>query len=308
MRKELFTDLLKVEGRLDTLRLMPHKIEGGIVYDFNGNAMFNVSNSDTNIMDTDVIKSRYTDALKKKYLSCLDKVDFDITGGTTATDGETAPDVLTLGDQLLEEVAAGDKKAVRATCKKLKEKYLSCLDSDDVEDAIDDIKDCVSDKDVEAVKDILDGLDGLDGDDAPAEVVEPITKEKVVADIKEKRANVKNKISETAQEIIEDIETAIKDNDGDDLKELLGELADEVGEDSDLYKKYVNQEVEEPEVDTTEADEIILDLEDCVAKGDLEDAKEYLKELADEVGEDSDLYIKWAAKVAPKKRERRGEK
>ena len=305
MRKAIFTDLLQAENKIETLRLMPHKIEGGIVYDFNGEAMFNVSNDDIHIMDTDVIKSRYTPALEKKYLSCLDKVIFDVTGGTTAINVSDEP---TLEQELIRYISEGDKKAVRSICKKLKDQWFA-LDSDDVEDAIDDIKDCVADRDTKTVKEVLSSLDDDVSQGIPVAVEsEPVTKAQVVADIKEKRANVKSQstISETTKEILEDLDTAIDEKDTDDIKELLSELADEVGEDSDLYKKYAGTNVEESkDEDTTEADEITLDLEDAIKEGDMDEAKEILKELADEVGEDSDLYKEWAAKVAPEKRSRR---
>lgn len=303
MLKNTFREILGAAGsKIEVLKCMPQRVEGGVVFDFNNKAMFNVANNDKLIFATGNVGSRFTDALVGRYLGCLNNANLQVVNADLPTNEVAEP---TLYDKVTDAVGAGDKKLVRALCKELKEKWFA-IDDADVEDAIDDIKDCVSDKDVEGVKEIISDVTGEGNvpDEPTEEQSDPNP-----SDGGDKKAV---EISETAQEILDDLESAIKDNDEKDIKELLAELADEVGTDSAVYLEWsekakadVPQDAAE---DNSEVDEIVLDLEDAVNAGDLKDAKEILAELGDAVGTDSELYKEWAAKVELKetRRSRRG--
>lgn len=298
MIKKLLLGALEAKTRIETLKAMPQRIEGGVVYDFNNNPLFNVSNPDKEILGVSRVGVKVTDALIIVYTDQLAQTDFLLVDDNAATKEELGADEpKTLEDQVLDAVKAGDKKLVRSLCKELKEKWFA-LAPDDVENAIDDIKDCVADKDVNEAQAIIDEL--VDAD-VGATAKEPETyTEKATGDDSELEA------------ILEDLKGAIEDDDKKDIEACMADLADEVGRHSKIYEEW-NVKVNPPtEEENDIVDEIIGDLETAIVDKNTEEVTACLGELADEIGEDSDIYKEWADKATPKeepkksRRNRRG--
>lgn len=302
-----YTDIVKTSNDLDRLRFAPQRVEAGVFYNFHNTDMFKGAVGGLEGLTIELIKaervnetSRFTGALQRDYFAGFDKMMEQITklpGGKYTTDA-VADEVVevTLDDKILEIVKSGDKKAFRAMRQEIKDQWFA-LNDDDVADAIMDLGDAVADKDVDYAKEILDGLPGNE----PTETVKKETPANTVAKEPE--------LTEEEEEIIEDIKSAIDDGDEKDFKELLAELK-EIN--ADLAKEWSTAFVAAPTADevsdkaeTSVVDEIVEDLEAALEDGDMEEAKECLEELKDEVGEDSDLYKEYAAKVVPAKRSRR---
>jgi len=304
---------ITAKSDLDRLKHMPQRVEEGRLVNFQGHKLTAKIDGleDFIIMDADKVNDakRFTSALLGTYLegfSKLQGVEDDETTTTENTNNEP-----TLEDLLLDAVEAGDKKEVRNICKQLKEQWFA-LDEDVVEDAIDDIKDCVADKDVKAVEDILDSLETNDEEPKQQEV-----KKSEVKEIFKEETPTKN--DEDTEDLLLDIQDAIKDEDVEDVELLLKEL----GEEHPRYKEFSislatlkgEDAVIEPEKnEDDEIDDIIADLEDAIKENDIDGengAKVILEELKELVGEDDEDYIKFNKIVNPtttrrNRRERRG--
>jgi len=312
-----YTNMVKTSNDLDRLKFAPQRVEAGVFYNFKNEDMFKGAVQGLETLNIELIPadrvnetSRFTGALQRDYFAGFDKMMEQITklpGGKYTTDAVAdEPVEVTLDDKILEIVKSGDKKAFRAMRQEIKDQWFA-LNDDDVADAIMDLGDAVSDKDVDYAKEILDGLPGN----------EPVKKE-TPADTVVVEEDENAELTDEEAEIIEDIKSAIDDGDEKDFKELIAELK-EIN--ADLAKEWSTAFVAAPADDKDEeegtdvVDEIVEDLEAALEDGDMEEAKECLEELKDEVGEDSDLYKEYAqklkelmSKVAPKKerRSRRG--
>jgi len=303
---------ITAKSDLDRLKHMPQKVEEGRLVNFKGHKLTGKIDGleDFIIMDADKVNDakRFTSALLGTYLegfSKLQGVEDDESATTENTNNEP-----TLEDLLLDAVEAGDKKEVRNICKQLKEQWFA-LDDDVVEDAIDDIKDCVADKDVKAVEDILNSLEEPEQE----EVIEKSkSATELVKEIVKEETPTNN--DEDIEDLLLDIQDAIKDEDVEDVELLLKEL----GTEHPRYKEFSislatlkgEDAIIEPE--TNEIDDIIADLEDAIKENDIDGengAKVILEELKELVGEDDEDYIKFNKIVNPtttrrNRRERRG--
>lgn len=310
-----YASMIKTSNDLDRLKYAPQRVEDGVFYNFQNKDMFagavpGLESLNIEIIDAARVNdtSRFTGALQRDYFAGFDKMMDQIVklpGGKYETATETAEPVkVTLDDKILEVVKSGDKKAFRAMRQEIKDQWFA-LNDDDVADAIMDLSDAVADKDVDYAKEILENLPGNENDTPKSEVVEK-------KETPKKAAAKEHELTEEESEIIEDIKSAIDDGDEKDFKELLAELK-EVNPDlaeewADAFAVNVNDPAADDNKDDEETDvvdEIIEDLEAALEDGDMDEAKECLEELKEEVGEDSDVYKEYAAKVAPKKRERR---
>ena len=303
---------ITAKSDLDRLKHMPQRVEEGRLVNFKGHKLTAKIDGleDFVIMDADKVNDakRFTSALLGTYLegfSKLQGVEDDESATTENTNNEP-----TLEDLLLDAVEAGDKKEVRNICKQLKEQWFA-LDDDVVEDAIDDIKDCVADKDVKAVEDILNSLEEPEQE----EVIEKSkSAPELVKEIVKEETPTNN--DEDIEDLLLDIQDAIKDEDIEDVELLLKEL----GTEHPRYKEFSislatlkgEDAVIEPE--TNEIDDIIADLEDAIKDNDIDGengAKVILEELKELVGEDDEDYIHFNKIVNPtttrrNRRERRG--
>lgn len=302
-----YASMIKTSNDLDRLKYAPQRVEDGVFYNFQNKDMFagavpGLESLNIEIIDAARVNdtSRFTGALQRDYFAGFDKMMDQIVklpGGKYETATETAAPVeVTLDDKILEVVKSGDKKAFRAMRQEIKDQWFA-LNDDDVADAIMDLSDAVADKDVDYAKEILENLPGN----------EPVETPKATPAAKETKPK-KAELTEEESEIIEDIKSAIDDGDEKDFKELLAELK-EVNPDlaeewADAFAVNVNDPAAnetKDEEETDVVDEIIEDLEAALEDGDMDEAKECLEELKEEVGEDSDVYKEYAAKVAPKK-------
>jgi len=308
-----YASMIKTSNDLDRLKYAPQRVEDGVFYNFQNKDMFagavpGLESLNIEIIDAARVNetSRFTGALQRDYFAGFDKMMDQIVklpGGKYETATETAAPVeVTLDDKILEVVKSGDKKAFRAMRQEIKDQWFA-LNDDDVADAIMDLSDAVADKDVDYAKEILENLPGNE----PTETVKKDTPADTVVVEEDKNAELLENL------IIEDIKSAIDDGDEKDFKELLAELKevnpDLADEWADAFAVNVNDPAAEPEEEETSVvDEIIEDLEAALEDGDMDEAKECLEELGDEVGTDSDIYKEYAEKLAPKKsrRERRG--
>jgi len=303
---------ITAKSDLDRLKHMPQRVEDGRLVNFKGHKLTAKIDGleDFVIMDADKVNDakRFTSALLGTYLEGFSKLQGVEDCETTPT--ESTNNEPTLEDLLLDAVANGDKKEVRNICKQLKEQWFA-LDDDVVEDAIDDIKDCVADKDVKAVEDILNSLE-----EPEQEVVIEKSKSapELVKEIVKEETPTNN--DEDEEDLLLDIQDAIKDEDIEDVELLLKEL----GTEHPRYKEFSislatlkgEDAVIEPE--TNEIDDIIADLEDAIKENDIDGengAKVILEELKELVGEDDEDYIKYNKIVNPtttrrNRRERRG--
>jgi hypothetical protein len=300
--------LVKAKNDMERLKSLPQKLEDGELIDFNGKSMVGVieqlSDLELEVIDASRVNdaSRCTEALKREYFEGFEKlvkVIGEAEGDTTTTEEETedkeqaeSETPLTLEDQLLDAVAAGDKKEVRAICKELKNKWFA-LDPEEVEDALDDIKDCVADKDVEAVKEIL------------AEVGEE--DEKQVEDKQEEKTSktkVEEEVSEDDDELLADFNDCIKEEDYEDAQLCLDEMKEKDHPKYKECKKILDNTAGEDDETTEDSDEegdvvdeILDDLDKALENKDVKECEGLLEELLEETGEDDEDYVDYKAKV-----------
>ena len=296
--------IVRAKSDMDRLRFMPQKIVGGMFIDFKGNDLYPNTNGvqDLVIFDADAVNNatRCTAALLNKYFTALDEVMLNNDSDDTALDevmlnndsDDTAEgrkqDPLYVG--IIKAIGAGDKKAVRDFCKELKEKWFA-LDSEMVEDAIDDLKDCVADKDVNEAGAIIAEL--TDDDVGVTAKEEPVKTEASKDDNK-------------TTELIADLEDAVKDEDFEDVELLLKDLDKahpRYDEFAGTLKKDEALLEDSDEMSDQEIDELIEDIEAAIKDGDLDGekdgAKVMLKELVAEVGEKDEDVVKLTALVYP---------
>lgn len=300
-----YASMIKTSNDLDRLKYAPQRVEDGVFYNFQNKDMFagavpGLESLNIEIIDAARVNdtSRFTGALQRDYFAGFDKMMDQIVklpGGKYETVTETAAPVeVTLDDKILDVVKSGDKKAFRAMRQEIKDQWFA-LNDDDVADAIMDLSDAVADKDVDYAKEILENLDDN-------------SEFKEIDEVLPSKKDTESELTDEEVEIIEDIKSAIDDGDEKDFKELLAELKEvnpDLAEEWSTAFVAAKPEVETKEEETNVVDEIIEDLEAALEDGDMDEAKECLEELKEEVGEDSDVYKEYVAKVAPKKRERR---
>lgn len=219
--------------------------------------------------------TRFTSALVRDYTAGMKKV---LDAITRLDDGsyEVAPERTVL-DDLYDIVAKGDMKAYREIRSALKEKWFAL----DPSDLLLDLADMVADKDVAGAKELVENFEDDDKEEEPkAKQAEPkeskLTDEEfeIIEDIKSAiddgdEADFKELLKELKEvneclyeewkgafkaspttdedddgvvaEILEDLDKAIEEGDEDEIKELLEELKEEVGADSDTYKEYAEK-------------------------------------------------------------------
>ena len=224
------------------------------------------------VMDT----TRFTSALVRDYTAGMKKV---LDAITRLDDGsyEVAPERTVL-DDLYDIVAKGDMKAYRELRSALKEKWFALDPSDlllDLADMVadkdvagakelvenfeDDDKEEVAavepepkaeeskltDDEFEIIEDIKSAID--DGDEADFKELLKELKEVNECLYEEWKGAFKASPTETDEddgvvaEILEDLDKAIEEGDEDEIKELLEELKEEAGADSDTYKEYAEK-------------------------------------------------------------------
>ena len=225
------------------------------------------------VMDT----TRFTSALVRDYTAGMKKV---LDAITRLDDGsyEVAPERTVL-DDLYDIVAKGDMKAYREIRSALKEKWFALDPSDLLLDLADmvadkDVKGAkelvenfedddkeeepkakqaepkeskLTDEEFEIIEDIKSAID--DGDEADfkellkelKEVNEGLYEEWKGAFKASPTTEDEDEDDGVVAEILEDLDKAIEEGDEDEIKELLEELKEEVGADSDTYKEYAEK-------------------------------------------------------------------
>ena len=220
--------------------------------------------------------TRFTSALVRDYTAGMKKV---LDAITRLDDGsyEVAPERTVL-DDLYDIVAKGDMKAYRELRSALKEKWFALDPSDLLLDLADMVADKdvagakelvenfedddkeeepkakqaepkepkLTDDEFEIIEDIKSAID--DGDEADfkellkelKEVNEDLYNEWKGA-FKAEAADEVDEDDGIVAEILEDLDKAIEEGDEDEIKELLEELKEEVGADSDTYKEYAEK-------------------------------------------------------------------
>ena len=311
-----YKNMVKANNDIDRLQFMPQRIEDGTMYDFKGNTIFkNMDIKDIEIFDLDRVAkaSRFTAALSRDYFEALDKVIPLIKkedGRSINQDDEVEEPKAEYASDILDAVEKGDRKTLRALLKGYKANDWAVLDSDKVDDAIFDIMDYIDDKDVKRVKEIINDLISIDAATFNVEDDEKTVKKETPVK-KEETTTKYVPVDEDEEELIADLEEAVEDEDYEDVELLLKEL----GEDHTMYSHYKSfipgktkeePKGEEPTKDDNSdiIDEICDDIDAALEDNDSLDAKKYLKELAEEAGEDSDIYKEYDAKVHPPKRDR----
>lgn len=223
--------------------------------------------------------TRFTSALVRDYTAGMKKVLDAITRLDDGS-YEVAPERTVL-DDLYDIVAKGDMKAYRELRSTLKEKWFALDPSDLLLDLADMVADKdvagakelvenfedddkeeepvkpepkakeskLTDDEFEIIEDIKSAID--DGDEADfkellkelKELNEDLYKEwkdafKASPTTAEPEADEDDGV---VAEILEDLDKAIEEGDEDEIKELLEELKEEVGADSDTYKEYAEK-------------------------------------------------------------------
>ena len=222
--------------------------------------------------------TRFTSALVRDYTAGMKKV---LDAITRLDDGsyEVAPE-RTILDDLYDIVAKGDMKAYRELRSALKEKWFALDPSDLLLDLADMVADKdvagakelvesfedddkeepvnpepkakeskLTDDEFEIIEDIKSAID--DGDEADfkellkelKEINEDLYKEWKGA-FKASPTTAEPEVDEddgVVAEILEDLDKAIEEGDEDEIKELLEELKEEAGADSDTYKEYAEK-------------------------------------------------------------------
>lgn len=222
--------------------------------------------------------TRFTSALVRDYTAGMKKV---LDAITRLDDGsyEVAPE-RTILDDLYDIVAKGDMKAYRELRSALKEKWFALDPSDLLLDLADMVADKdvagakelvenfedddkeeepvkaepkakeskLTDDEFEIIEDIKSAID--DGDEADFKELLKELKELNEDLYKEWKDAFKASPTTTDEpeaddgvvaEILEDLDKAIEEGDEDEIKELLEELKEEVGADSDTYKEYAEK-------------------------------------------------------------------
>lgn len=306
-----YENMVKSKSDLDRLKCMPQKVEGGVLIDFSGKKLIGgLDVKDMTVCDADRVNEakRFTPTLSKEYFEGFNKL-MSLLGGSD-TDEEDVAVREVYGADIYDAVAAGDKKALREILKEYKKTKWSALDEDDVEDAIDDIKDCLADKDVDGAKEIVNDLIGCDicEDEVSdkGETLDVPTSNDKEPDPTYTPAN------EDEAELLMDLEEALADEDYEDVEMLLKELGTD-------HPRYAEFEAKLPGKgtaadDTNDSDdeeddvigEICEDIDAALEDGDTAKAKDFLEELGEEAGTDSDEYKEYEVKVnPPKERTRR---
>lgn len=221
--------------------------------------------------------TRFTSALVRDYTAGMKKV---LDAITRLDDGsyEVAPERTVL-DDLYDIVAKGDMKAYREIRSALKEKWFALDPSDLLLDLADMVADKdvagakelvenfedddkeeepvkpkakeskLTDDEFEIIEDIKSAID--DGDEADFKELLKELKE-LNEDLYKEWKDAFKASPTTAEpeaveddgvvaEILEDLDKAIEEGDEDEIKELLEELKEEVGADSDTYKEYAEK-------------------------------------------------------------------
>jgi len=310
-----YGNIVKAKSDLDRLKFMPQKVEAGEVFDFTGKSCFGKLEgvTDTVIIEAARVNdaSRCTSALLRDYFTGLDKFTSSLDGDDTTTEDTTSN---LLEAELLDIVVKGDRKAARKVLKELKEQWFA-LPEDEVEDAIYDLQDCVADKDVDGAKEILADLGGDGEKGVTFEEPPTIHSDK---DLEESTEPV----NEDEADLLADIEDAIKDEDVEDVELLLKDLGSKHPRYEEFEKRLAELESKPADgsVDENNGDElteeeeikeICLDLDDAIEDKDATKQKDFLEELKEVAGEDSEEFKKYDALVNPKtetRRSRRGRK
>ena len=276
-----YESLINTSNDLERLKYGVQRVENGVFYNFKGNDMFKGAVKGLESLNVEVLKvervmetTRFTSALVRDYTAGMKKV---LDAITRLDDGsyEVAPE-RTILDDLYDIVAKGDMKAYREIRSALKEKWFAL----DPSDLLLDLADMVADKDVKGAKELVENFEDDDKDvavepkeskltDDEFEIIEDIKSaidDGDEADFKELLKELKElnedlykewkdafKASPTTAEpeadeddgvvaeILEDLDKAIEEGDEDEIKELLEELKEEVGADSDTYKEYAEK-------------------------------------------------------------------
>ena len=273
-----YESLINTSNDLERLKYGVQRVENGVFYNFKGNDMFKGAVKGLESLNVEVLKvervmetTRFTSALVRDYTAGMKKV---LDAITRLDDGsyEVAPERTVL-DDLYDIVAKGDMKAYREIRSALKEKWFAL----DPSDLLLDLADMVADKDVKGAKDLVENFEDDDKDvavepkeskltDDEFEIIEDIKSaiddgdeadfKELLKELKEVNEDLYNewkgafKASPTTDEdeddgvvaeILEDLDKAIEEGDEDEIKELLEELKEEVGADSDTYKEYAEK-------------------------------------------------------------------
>jgi len=297
-------DIVKAKSDIERLKFLPQRVEDGKIITFKGKTFggkLDVPNMTIIKADRVTEATRYTTALQRDYFDGLNKLLAALSDEepTTETPVEVPADPY---QELYNIIEAGDRKAFRSYSDELRKKWFAMGD-DEVEDMLEDLLFCVKDKDVEGAKDLL--VDFGDPDKVEVKDDETESDERdVEADDNDQGSTQTSDQDEVIKEIIQDIKSAIDDGDKKDFLKLLEELKDE---DESLYNEWKDKFIEGDDSDS-EIDDICADIDDAISDGELDEAKDYLEELAEVAGKDSEVYINYSAKLEPKKsrRSRRG--
>ena len=276
-----YESLINTSNDLERLKYGVQRVENGVFYNFKGNDMFKGAVKGLESLNIEVLKvervmdtTRFTSALVRDYTAGMKKV---LDAITRLDDGsyEVAPERTVL-DDLYDIVAKGDMKAYRELRSALKEKWFAL----DPSDLLLDLADMVADKDVAGAKELVENFEDDDKEEEPVkpepkeskltdeefEIIEDIKSaiddgdeadfKELLKELKEVNEDLYNewkgafKASPTTDEdeddgvvaeILEDLDKAIEEGDEDEIKELLEELKEEAGADSDTYKEYAEK-------------------------------------------------------------------
>ena len=273
-----YESLINTSNDLERLKYGVQRVENGVFYNFKGNDMFKGAVKGLESLNVEVLKvervmetTRFTSALVRDYTAGMKKV---LDAITRLDDGsyEVAPE-RTILDDLYDIVAKGDMKAYRELRSALKEKWFAL----DPSDLLLDLADMVADKDVAGAKELVENFEDDDKEEEPVKQAEEskLTDDEfeIIEDIKSAiddgdEADFKELLKELKEinedlykewkdafkasteadeddgvvaEILEDLDKAIEEGDEDEIKELLEELKEEVGADSDTYKEYAEK-------------------------------------------------------------------
>jgi hypothetical protein len=287
---------------IERLKLLPQRIENGIIYRFDNKEWINTENPDLNItlIEADRINNckRYTEALQREVDSGFNKLLDALSGDVTPTTKE-----LTLDEKILNLVEAGDKKGFKALRKEIKDAWFA-LPDDVVSESIIDLAAAVATKDLNEAEAILADLETVD--DVVAEEEVEVDEETPPLEHDDNPT-----VDDVVAEIIEDIKSCIDDEDEEEFKELLEELKEH---DTKQYEKWKDAFTTQSE-DGTDEDEyinvILDDLDDALEDKDTSKCHTLIAALAELVEEDDEDLVEYTEKVAaltPKKRSRRGRK
>lgn len=320
--------IVNEKDALSRLKFLPQRVENGVLINFYDKGVFKdtqIGEQDCVIFDKDTVNSasRCTDALINRYFTAFDAFldkysDNDEGCGAVNVKVKTIDPIY---EALYTAVENKDKKEVKKLCEDLEAKWFA-LEPEIVEDALLDIMVCVKTGDVDEVKAIIKDVEGdeFTDDITNNQVAKEICEDTIKGGIRQavKETIVKTVIEENYQpkdereeDLIADLEDAIKDEDIEDVKMLL----DELGEKHPLYSKYEKalKELEgdkgakDTSTEDDEIEEILADLDDALDAGELEGedgAIAILEELKELVGEDDADYKKYYDLVYPPKKER----